>query len=192
MEPIKYGVTLQQLSLRYDVSRSTIKAWLRKMARSVFYYHLRRLKAVDKYVMEKDAIKSIFHEHKGRYGYRRATAEMRNRGFVINHKTVQRLMDEMSLKSKIPKVRYRSYKGSVGKIAPNIINRHFGAEAPNRKWATDVTLINIGAVKLYLFESPEDFMKALEEYIEYYDNNRIKSRLKGKSPVQYQTLTITG
>ena len=42
------------------------------------------------------------------------------------------------------------------------------------------------------FESPEAFMKALDEYIEYYNYKRIKSRLKGKSPVQYRTLSITG
>ena len=120
------------------------------MARSVFYYHLKRLQAADKYAQEKEMIRSIFHEHKGRYGYRRVTAEMRNRGFVINHKTVQRLMGEMCLKSKIRQVRYRSYKGEVGKIAPNIIARDFAADAPNRKWATDVTQINIGATKLYL------------------------------------------
>ncbi len=53
-------------------------------------------------------------------------------------------------KSKIRQVRYRSYKGEVGKIAPNIIDSDFTAEAPNRKWATDVTQINIGSVKLYL------------------------------------------
>ena len=75
---------------------------------------------------------------------------MHNRGFVINHKTVQRLMGELCLKSRIRKVRYRSYKGEVGKIAPNIIARDFSAEVPNRKWATDVTQINIGSVKLYL------------------------------------------
>ena len=120
------------------------------MARSVFYYHLKHLKEKEKYAHEKEPIKSIFHEHKGRYGYRRVTAEMRNRGFAINHKTVQRLMDEMRLKSKIRKVRYRSYKGEVGKIAPNIIARDFVATAPNRKWATDVTQINIGSTKLYL------------------------------------------
>ena len=90
------------------------------MARSVFYYQIKRLKANDKYAVEKETIKSIFHEHKGRYGYRRITAEMRNRGFVINHKTVQRLMTAMCLKSQIRKVRYRSYKGEVGKIAPNL------------------------------------------------------------------------
>ena len=120
------------------------------MARSVFYYHLKRLKAKEKYAAEKELVKSIFHEHKGRYGYRRVTAEMRNRGFIINHKTVQRLMVSMSLKSQIRKVRYRSYKGEIGRIAPNIINRNFTATAPNQKWATDVTQISIGNTKLYL------------------------------------------
>lgn len=199
-------------------------------------------------------------------------------------------MNEMGLKCKIRKVRYRSYKGEVGKIAPNIIKRNFIATAPNRKWATDVTQINVGTAKLYLspivdmfngeivsynistspnleqiydmldkafakydcldglilhsdqgwqyqhygyrkrleehnivqsmsrkgncldnavaenffgimksellyaekFETPEAFMKALEEYIDYYNNKRIKSRLKGKSPVQYRTLSQNG
>lgn len=120
------------------------------MARSVFYYHLKRLEEPDKYAVEKEEIKSIFHEHKGRYGYRRVTWEMRNRGYVINHKTVQRLMTEMHIKCKMRKVRYRSYKGEVGSLAPNIIGRNFVATEPNRKWATDVTQINIGATKLYL------------------------------------------
>lgn len=97
------------------------------MARSVFYYHLKRLKTIDKYSNEKESIKLIFHEHKGRYGYRRVTAEMHNRGFMLNHKTIQRLMGDLGLKSKIRMVRYRSYKGEVGKIAPNIIDRDFTA-----------------------------------------------------------------
>lgn len=42
------------------------------------------------------------------------------------------------------------------------------------------------------FDSPQAFIKALDEYINYYNNKRIKSRLKGKSPVQYRTLSITG
>lgn len=120
------------------------------MARSVFYYHLKRLKSSDKYAEEKDMIESIFHEHKVAMAYQRITAEMQNRGFTINHKIVRRLMGNMGLKSKIRKIRYRSYKGEIGKIALNIINRNFIAQAPNRKWATDVTQINIGSEKLYL------------------------------------------
>ena len=42
------------------------------------------------------------------------------------------------------------------------------------------------------FESSEAFMKALDEYIDYYNNKRIKSRLKGKNPVQYRTLSQIG
>ena len=120
------------------------------MSRSVFYYHLKRLKTSDRYANEKESIKQIFYEHKGRYGYRRVTAEMRNRGFMLNHKTIRRPMGDLGLKGKIRPVRYRSYKGEVGKIAPKIIDRNFTAEAPNRKWATDVTQIKIGSVKLYL------------------------------------------
>lgn len=41
------------------------------------------------------------------------------------------------------------------------------------------------------FESVEDFVKVFEEYIEYYNNNRIKSRLKGRSPMQYRTLYLS-
>ena len=68
---------------------------LRKMARSVFYYHLKRLKAQDKYAEEKEIIRSIFHEHKGRYGYRRVTSEMRNRGHIMNQQTVKGRMIRM-------------------------------------------------------------------------------------------------
>ena len=120
------------------------------MARSVFYYHRKRLIIEDKYKCEKEEIKRIYHLHKGRYGYRRITAEMRNLGYKINHKTVQKLMGILDLKCKIRKVRYRSYKGEVGKIAPNLLNRDFHAERPNQKWVTDVTEFSLFGQKLYL------------------------------------------
>ena len=41
-------------------------------------------------------------------------------------------------------------------------------------------------------ETFEELVKEITEYIDYYNNKRIKSRLKGKSPVQYRTLSITG
>ena len=62
------------------------------MARSTFYYHLKQLKFPDKYKQEKNEIVSIYHDHKGRYGYRRITTQLRQCGFSLNHKTVQRLM----------------------------------------------------------------------------------------------------
>ena len=79
------------------------------MPRSTFYYHLKNMQKEDKYKVEKDEILSIFHENKGRYGYRRITLEMRNRGYIINHKTVARLMKIIGLQSnKTPKRRYNS------------------------------------------------------------------------------------
>ena len=95
-------------------------------------------------------IKSIYHKHKGRYGYRRITDELNNKRIIINHKTVLRLMKSLGLKSIIRIKKYKSYKGEPGKIAPNILERNFKATAPNQKWATDITEFNISGKKLYL------------------------------------------
>jgi transposase InsO family protein len=120
------------------------------MARSNFYYHQKKIKSVDKYQVIKELIKSIYHKHKGRYGYRRITDELNNQGMVINHKTVLRLMKLLGLKSLIRLKKYKSYKGEKGKIAPNILKRNFKAVAPNQKWATDITEFNVSGKKLYL------------------------------------------
>ena len=239
----------------------------------------------NKYADIECRINQIFYEHKGRYGVRRITMQLRNDGILINHKTVHRLMKKLNLKSVQRRVKYNSYKGTVGKVAPNIIKRNFYAEKANQKWATDVTQINIGEKKLFLspildmyngeivsynisyrpdseqvmdmldkafakipdgtnlilhsdqgwqyqhikyqerlkqkgiiqsmsrkgncldnsvmenwfgimksellypnkYNDPEVFKKDLMDYIEYYNNRRIKLKLKGLSPVQYRT-----
>ena len=120
------------------------------MARSSFYYYQKQSKLPDKYKTIKELIKSIYHKHKGRYGYRRITDELENKGIVINHKTVLRLMKLLGLKSIIRIKKYKSYKGEQGKIAPNILERNFKATAPNQKWATDITEFNVSGKKLYL------------------------------------------
>lgn len=120
------------------------------MARSSFYYYEKQSKSVDKYQIIKEFIKSIYHKHKGRYGYRRITDELNNKGIIINHKTVFRLMKLLGLKSIIRIKKYKSYKGEQGKIAPNILERNFKSEAPNKKWATDITEFNVSGKKLYL------------------------------------------
>jgi len=100
---------------------------------------------VDKYAQAKAEIQSVFHENKGRYGYRRITEERRNRGFSLNHKTVQRLMKELGL-------------------------GHLKSEL------------------LYLqeFDSIEHFKAELIDYIDYYNNRRIKARLKGLPPALHR------
>ncbi len=256
------------------------------MARSTFYYHTKRLGQTDGYDAVREHIRAIYDKHNGRYGYRRITAQLRNEGTDINHKTVQKLMGQMGLKAKRRRQHYRSYKGERGKIAPNVINRNFHTTAPDQKWATDVTQMKIkdrwvylspildmfngeivsyvisdspdlkmvmtmldnalkkrdvqgtlilhsdqgwhyqhkryqkaladrhitqsmsrkgncldnammenffGLMKnelLYLqeWDSVEQFKAALRNYIRYYNDDRIKLRLNGKSPVQYRAL----
>ena len=104
----------------------------------------------DKYAEIKEQIRAIYHENQGRYGYRRITDELHNRGYAINHKTVQRLMKVLQLKCMVRIKRYRSYKGETGKIAENIINRDFTATAPNQKWTTYITEFKLFGAKLYL------------------------------------------
>lgn len=209
---------------------------------------------------------------------------MRNRGYVLNHKTVQRLMKVLKLKCQVRIKKYRSYKGEIGKVAPNLINRDFKAERPAQKWTTDITEFSLFGQKLYLspvldmfngeiisyniserphlgqvmdmldkafrtipddtglifhsdqgwqyqhkmyqqrlkdkgirqsmsrkgncldnavmenffgllksellylrkFKDIDEFKDELEKYIDYYNNQRIKGKLKGLSPVQYR------
>ena len=239
------------------------------------------MKQPDKYTELKDVIRQIFSENRGRYGYRRITLELHNRGYYINHKTVQKLMKQCGLKCEIRRRKYRSYKGEVGKVAPNIISRNFKADKPNQKWTTDVTEFAIKDQKIYLspildmfngeivsysisrhptfkqitdmldkafkkipddtglilhsdqgwqyqmkiyqwrlkekgsmsrkgncldnsvmenffgllktemfykhkFDSAEQLINEIENYIDYYNNKRIKCKLKGLSPVQYR------
>lgn len=113
------------------------------MARSSFYYYQKQSKVPDKYEVIKQWIKSVYHKHKGRYGYRRITDELNNEGVIINHKTVLKLMKSLGLKSVIRIKKYKSYKGEQGKITPNILERNFRATQPNQKWATDITKFNV-------------------------------------------------
>ncbi|XEQ97908.1 IS3 family transposase ISBth167 [Sporomusa paucivorans] len=254
------------------------------MPRSTYYYYVKQKKKPDKYKTIKEEITAIYHENQGRYGYRRITLELHNRGYRINHKTVQRLMKRLHFKCMVRIKKYRSYKGEKGKIAPNVIQRNFKTDAPNKKWATDITEFALFGTKLYLspildmyngeiisyniserpvigqvmdmldkafakipddtnlifhsdqgwqyqhkhyqlllkkkgiqqsmsrkgncldnsvmenffgllksellylreFSSMDEFRIELEKYIDYYNNKRIKSKLKGLSPVQYR------
>lgn len=258
------------------------------MARSSFYYHQKTLEKKDKYEEIKTLIKQIYHKHKGRFGYRRITLVIKEKGIIINHKTVLRLMKILGLKSIIRVKKYRSYRGEQGRIAPNILKRNFKADQPNKKWATDVTEFNVSGNKLYLspiidlfngeiisyniserpvfaqitdmlkkglkkiknteniilhsdqgwqyqmkayqmllkekgivqsmsrkgncldnavienffgtlksemfytrkFKTTNELKKEIKEYINYYNHDRIRLNLKGKSPVQYRTLSF--
>ena len=120
------------------------------LPKSTYYYEIGK---TDK-VQERNAditseITTIFYEHKGRYGVRRVHQELLKRSFHVNHKRVQRIMKQLGLAGKRPKEKYHSYKGEVGKIADNIINRDFSTEKPLEKWTTDVSQFNLPWGKCY-------------------------------------------
>ena len=125
------------------------------LARSTYYYQLKQLDGHDKDKEIKGEIQEIYYEHKGNYGYRRITLELRNRGFVLNHKKVQRLMKILGLSAQIRRKRkYSSYQGEVGKKADNLIQRQFEASKPMEKCYTDVTEFAIPNITQKLYLSP--------------------------------------
>ena len=124
---------------------------LPNITRSTYYYTIRKTDKDVKNDAVMNEIIKIYYDHKGRYGYRRITLELKRRGRTINVKAVRRLMRRMCLHGlQRNKRKYSSYKGTVGKIADNIIQRDFYAEEPNRKWYTDVTEFNLRGEKTYL------------------------------------------
>ena len=121
------------------------------MAKSTYYFEISKddiIKIRNAEILSE--IRIIFEQNKQRYGVRRVHRELCNRGYKVNHKRVQRLMHEANLLGKRPKEKYHSYKGDVGKIADNVINRDFEAERPLQKWTTDVTQFNFSWGKCYL------------------------------------------
>ncbi|CAN1528429.1 Tra5 Transposase and inactivated derivatives [Burkholderiaceae bacterium] len=120
------------------------------LSRSTFYYQVKAQQAGDKYAGLKASIGAIYDRHKGRYGYRRITDELRNAGSQVNHKTVQRLMQLLGLKSLVRPKKYRSWRGQFNVKVANVLDRQFQADRPNQKWVTDVTEFNVRGDKLYL------------------------------------------
>lgn len=119
--------------------------------RSTYYYYVSNKNKNDKYDEIKSQIAQIFHENKGRYGYRRITAELHNQGYHTNHKSVQRLMRILGLCCAVRMKKYKSYRGDIGKIASNLLERDFHATKPNEKWVTDVTEFSCSAKRfIYL------------------------------------------
>lgn len=125
------------------------------LSRSTYYYQLKQLNKGEKDKELKAEIQSIYDEHKGNYGYRRIHLELRNRGFMINHKKVQRLMKVMGLAARIRRKRkYSSYMGEVGKKADNLIQRQFKGSKPYEKCYTDVTEFTLPNTEGKLYLSP--------------------------------------
>ncbi|WP_304757926.1 IS3 family transposase [uncultured Lactobacillus sp.] len=265
------------------------------IARSTYYNIIKPKDKKDKSKRKKPIflfrLKEIFDYHQRRYGYRRVAMQLRKEGYTVTDRAVRYWMHKLKLKGRRRnKRKYSSYKGTIGKIAPNLIQRCFFAIRPNMKWYTDITEFHLNGQKLYLspildgcggdivsysisrhpdmnlvmsmlnkafakhkalnacifhtdqgcqyqsrvyqralklhgitqsmsrkgnsmddglmenffgllktemfydqeykYHNLEELAHAIEEYIEYYNNERIKSRLKGLTPIEYRNQAL--
>lgn len=111
------------------------------MPKATYMYWQKRLDREDPDKELEEKIQAIRSNNKN-YGYRRIYGELRNQGYMINKKKVQRLVQKLGLQvmSFTRKSRkYRSYKGKVGTIAPNRVGRRFKTPIPHQKITTDTT-----------------------------------------------------
>lgn len=116
-------------------------------------------------------IKAICRKHKRRYGYRRVTAVLRTEYQLnTNHKRVSRIMAENNLQAKIRRKKFVHFKPTVIVKKADLIQRQFKADAPNKKWFTDVSTITDGETNLYLSAIIDGF------------NNEVISSVTGTSP----------
>lgn len=101
-----------------------------------------------------ETIQFIFEDNDANYGYRRIQLALKNEGILVNHKKVQRIMKKLGLEGKKfmrKSRRYSSYKGTVGHIATNRVNRRFQTSVPLQKVTTDITEFKCSdGGKLYL------------------------------------------
>lgn len=127
------------------------------MPKSSYQYQAEAMARPDKYADLRVRVCTIFEDSKGRYGYRRVHLELRNEGVRVSEKVVARLMREEGLVAKRSKRRrgYSSYAGEISEAPENLLRdesgaHDFSADAPNRKWLTDITEFRIPAGKVYL------------------------------------------
>lgn len=129
-------------------SQYELKELLRslRLPRATYYDRLKRNKKADKYAEVKAFIKKCFYDSKETYGYRRIHDEALKQGLHYAEETIRRLMSDMGLKVTIYSkhtAKYHSYKGKVGRIAPNILKQEFVAKRPLTVLHTDVTQVRL-------------------------------------------------
>lgn len=122
------------------------------LKRSTFYYHLSHERP-DRHADVRPLIREAFSRTPNGMGYRQVRLVLANEhGISMSGKTVRRIMAEEGLRCGIRrrKKRYGSYRGEAGKVAENLLDRQFAADAPMQKLATDVTEFKVAGRKAYL------------------------------------------
>ena len=96
-------------------------------------------------------IQTIYHNHAGRYGYRRICEELRDMGICASLERVRRRMKRLNLKG----IQHRKFKHTTNSkhnlpIMPNLLEQNFSADQANQVWVADITYIRVKQQWLYL------------------------------------------
>lgn len=154
------GVDLKELSNREKTAligalknEYPLKSLLDKLglSRSSYYYQLWAQSLECKYKALKHHIIELFDLNNRCYGYRRMHSLLAQEGIRVSEKVVRMLMEEASLVAQSKRKRkYSSYQGEITPAPENLLERNFHADAPNKRWLTDITEFHIPAGKAYL------------------------------------------
>ena len=145
--------TIHQLKNIYNIN---ILCKIGKVSRSGYYKWLHSNKNNDQDLDLKYKILEIYTDSKKVYGYRRIKIGLfRAYGLIVNHKKIIRLKKSLNIHSVIRRKRFKYYAPKtidIGKVEPNLLNREFNCNAPNQKWATDITYLKYdnGRKRMYL------------------------------------------
>lgn len=139
--------------MRFDFIRRQMKAFpvsllcrVMRVSRSGFYDYLSRFQSEDDDrtgdTALKNRVKQIFNESRASYGSRRVVKQLREEGHQIGRYKVRRIMRQMGLKAKTPK-RFKLTTDSRHSFpaAPNILDRRFDVEAPDKVWTADISYV---------------------------------------------------
>ena len=140
-------LAIQRFSRKYAI-RSMCRFF--GISESGYYAFVRRVPPPSKDEPLRGLIAQCQQETRYTYGYRRVCLWLRSKGLLFNHKAVLRIMWKYGLLAKVRrKRRYHQY-GEYLLEHPNLLQRNFHANEPNRKWVADISFIKTGQGVLYL------------------------------------------
>lgn len=116
--------------------RFSLSVLLKKLSfpKSSYNYQEASLKQEDKYNDIRKKITKLFYENKDCYGYHRIYGLLKRKGTLLSEKIVRRIMQEEGLVVKNKRHRkYSSYQREISPAVPNVLERNFNADEPNRK-----------------------------------------------------------